>query len=374
MILPKTDISIMDVRNVLGYPSTDLGTLCSCDKINMWAKYKPVRNNFTTNRPSDWWRAQTGNCGIKVPSATSNFDNIINLKYEYEQPRGGSSEPYRLGDFAGYDSNAKAQYTVEFPELIYNNQKNYIRVRETGVSDTALLMSDIMGYQPDEMYLIACIKCNSTNSKSTVYATTPDPFTSSGLGNQTITLNFDETCLNWFLNGTTEITVGMCNFKLNGVTAQIPTTPAPLYYPLPFSDISEIRRTISNTGASSALSYGVILESISITNISYSQIQGTFTVINKNEDQLDRPFNTQDASYSLYITTEVGRDQWVNDPFYELTPSGSYLLAYNETKTFTFRVLTDYVYPTPYTYELRIEQEYDGAIRQLGHTTGEYNI
>lgn len=40
MILPNTDISIMDVRNILGYPSTDLGTLCSCDKVNKWSRYR----------------------------------------------------------------------------------------------------------------------------------------------------------------------------------------------------------------------------------------------------------------------------------------------------------------------------------------------
>ncbi len=34
MTLPDSNISIMDVRNVLGYPSTDLGTLCSCPNIN----------------------------------------------------------------------------------------------------------------------------------------------------------------------------------------------------------------------------------------------------------------------------------------------------------------------------------------------------
>lgn len=34
MILPNSDISIMDVRNALGYPSTDLGTLCSCPNVN----------------------------------------------------------------------------------------------------------------------------------------------------------------------------------------------------------------------------------------------------------------------------------------------------------------------------------------------------
>ena len=29
MILPNNNISIMDVRNCLGYPSMDLGTLCT---------------------------------------------------------------------------------------------------------------------------------------------------------------------------------------------------------------------------------------------------------------------------------------------------------------------------------------------------------
>ena len=29
MILPNSDISIMDVRNATGCPSTDLGTLCA---------------------------------------------------------------------------------------------------------------------------------------------------------------------------------------------------------------------------------------------------------------------------------------------------------------------------------------------------------
>lgn len=36
-------VSIEDVRTVLGVSSYDLGTLCKSEKINMWAKYKPVR-------------------------------------------------------------------------------------------------------------------------------------------------------------------------------------------------------------------------------------------------------------------------------------------------------------------------------------------
>ena len=116
MILPNSDISIMDVRNALGYPSTDLGTLCSCDKINMWAKYKPVPYNFTTNRPSEWWRGQTRECGIKVDYQQIGSESLLQQVkqkiidgYEFFKPmypKGGVSEPFRLGDFAGYNSNA----------------------------------------------------------------------------------------------------------------------------------------------------------------------------------------------------------------------------------------------------------------------------
>ena len=111
MILPKTDISIMDVRNALAYPSTDLGTLCSCEHINMWSKYKPVRHNFTTNRPSNWYRGYYNNNGINLVSYSNPKDAGLN-NWTYQPPIGGSNSPYRLGDFAGYNSNAMPMTTL----------------------------------------------------------------------------------------------------------------------------------------------------------------------------------------------------------------------------------------------------------------------
>ena len=111
MILPTTDISIMDVRNALGYPSTDLGTLCSCSAINMWAKYKPVRHDFTTDRPDNWWQSKLGNCGITF-NTFGNVQGLVNgisgtNGYTYQAPTGGTGSPYRLGDFAGYKTDAR---------------------------------------------------------------------------------------------------------------------------------------------------------------------------------------------------------------------------------------------------------------------------
>ena len=50
MTLGTTDVSTLSVRNILGYPSLDVGTLCSCgeDYINIWSPYKPVNYNGLT--------------------------------------------------------------------------------------------------------------------------------------------------------------------------------------------------------------------------------------------------------------------------------------------------------------------------------------
>lgn len=107
-------ISIDDVKSVLGESSNDLATLCKSAKINMWAKYKPTC--YPSPFPDDWYRARDGNYGISVPyyntleslynayfiDGDENHDN----GYAYERPSGGSAEPYRLGDFRGYNSRA----------------------------------------------------------------------------------------------------------------------------------------------------------------------------------------------------------------------------------------------------------------------------
>ena len=108
MILPNNNISIMDVRNCLGYPSMDLGTLCICDNVNMWSKHKPViwHSNTTDDNPN-WYKATDGKCGIEIPSLGSNFNIIDTSTWTRQKPGGGSGAPFRLGDFRGYNHNAK---------------------------------------------------------------------------------------------------------------------------------------------------------------------------------------------------------------------------------------------------------------------------
>ena len=94
MTLGTTDISIMAVRNVLGYPSTDLGTLCSCGEnyINIWSPYKPINYNGLT-LPDTMRERLTG-------------FKIVSNYLRYDPPVGGIESPYRLGDFRGYKSDA----------------------------------------------------------------------------------------------------------------------------------------------------------------------------------------------------------------------------------------------------------------------------
>lgn len=108
-------VSIDDVKNILGEPSNDLATLCKSSKINKWAKYKPINIgktfniterdrvncryglDFTTNSLlTDMFRR-----GSSFSINTYSLTDILNDTSEwiYSRPRGGSSSPYRLGDF-----------------------------------------------------------------------------------------------------------------------------------------------------------------------------------------------------------------------------------------------------------------------------------
>lgn len=107
-------VSIDDVKRALGESSNDLATLCKSENINMWAKYKPTC--YPSSFPDDWYKARDGNYGISVP-IYSNLESLYNAYfidgdkdhdngYSYERPSGGSAEPYRLGDFRGYNNKA----------------------------------------------------------------------------------------------------------------------------------------------------------------------------------------------------------------------------------------------------------------------------
>ena len=131
-------VSIDDVKSVLGESSNDLATLCKSPKINVWAKYKPTV--YPSPFPDDWYKAKDGNYGINitVDNRVSSWNNLV-AEYSkanngyiniYNRPTGGANAPYRLGDFRGYNHNAK-------PEIgDYLAATNYIEDQQISLSVT----------------------------------------------------------------------------------------------------------------------------------------------------------------------------------------------------------------------------------------------
>lgn len=104
-------VSIDDVKSLLGYSSNDLASLCTYEGINMWAKYKPVDSDNAFLDINTGWKGKRNDCNINYPKTT----NIYDIKGYYSQADNGfthrtASAPYRLGDFRGYNHNARSEY------------------------------------------------------------------------------------------------------------------------------------------------------------------------------------------------------------------------------------------------------------------------
>jgi len=83
MALGTTNISVTLVKTALGSGDNNVSGLCTASNINKWSRFKPVRGTYP--------QANDGKYG---------FDLANN--WSYLKPRGGASEPYRLGDFRQY--------------------------------------------------------------------------------------------------------------------------------------------------------------------------------------------------------------------------------------------------------------------------------
>lgn len=114
-----------DVASVLGLGTYDLATLCTSDKINVWAKYKPVKVNCIPEL-TERQRYEV-DYGIDVAYAMSLDIASLFTKAE-EEPSWRYIKPegyYRLTDFEGYNHNAKEPYRFSFPEESDTNKDTY---------------------------------------------------------------------------------------------------------------------------------------------------------------------------------------------------------------------------------------------------------
>lgn len=112
-------VSIADVKAVLNESSTDLGTLCKSNKINRWAKYKPMRKDGPL--PIFFAYRKAYHFGLSLPFCNDDIMNDLahdvltrtnTSGWSYLQPRGdmtgsgGVKEFYRLSDFVRYPTDS----------------------------------------------------------------------------------------------------------------------------------------------------------------------------------------------------------------------------------------------------------------------------
>lgn len=187
--LPTTNLTMADVRDTLaaygGSVDNTLESFFTTDaKINMWSKYKPVVSNDDFLNTDKRWQGANGKCGLTIPafSSVSAFRTGVTngtTGWSYTPPTGGSSAPYRLGDFRGYCATA----VNPIGDCVSNGLKdsnNYVQfdidVAVSGSSTTNLTLTDICldGYQGtplSEYYLGVYV----FNSSSWAFLTGTDP-------------------------------------------------------------------------------------------------------------------------------------------------------------------------------------------------------
>ena len=149
-------VSIYDVQQALGVASGDLGTLCKHENINKWAKFKPFRagqiaimpvvdsSGFPTKQSavgSHYQYLIGTNCGLYINyrnyGLNACLQKVISMMnagndddiWTYQPPTGGTSQPFRLVDFCGYNRYARP---FLWQTNIYNKQIGYRGSQDDG--------------------------------------------------------------------------------------------------------------------------------------------------------------------------------------------------------------------------------------------------
>lgn len=110
----STPINTTKVANTIQSSSRNVGVLCTASTINKWSKHKPIRYPKVDGLLEKEWRGTTADIfqniiyGLKVGTGGTNWKDLHNTDYKYVgRPTGGANAPYRLGDFRGYDHDAR---------------------------------------------------------------------------------------------------------------------------------------------------------------------------------------------------------------------------------------------------------------------------
>ena len=142
MAIVTAPIGLYDVMVALGESKEDIGTLCTSDKINQWAKYKPYR----INQPSDITDTQRKaiNFGLIMPTIYNTKAGLIaglrndGGSWGYDRPT--ALDWQRITDFVGYNHDAIPPFgTIKSQDLM--------------LSDGPVIPTEMPNSGPDEIKL-----------------------------------------------------------------------------------------------------------------------------------------------------------------------------------------------------------------------------
>ena len=147
MSLPYTELTIQMVAAELGEKSLKLSDLCTSKNINLFSWRKPFAYAANKVELDDYqaWRGRAYGfqmvAQIDKPEAGAEMPEM-----SYNPPSGGTEQPYRLGDFRGYDHNAKSPITMNITTE-YDDIKPTVCKLTFSQLDGQLTLSEIFNTQ-----------------------------------------------------------------------------------------------------------------------------------------------------------------------------------------------------------------------------------
>lgn len=200
--IPTSNVNLEDIRDTLiaggGSVANDATAYFSdAAAINPFSKHKPIKlavnfcQDFDSSRSdydADWWKGSDGNCGF-TPKQFTSFSDLITIMesidemngWVYNLPTGGSSSPFRLGDFCKYAASARPfSYNLSVPATASNQfESNTFDITAMGnvLNDTSVSWAD---FSTLKNYYFGAYLVRQENTANTVTVTATDTLEGGG--------------------------------------------------------------------------------------------------------------------------------------------------------------------------------------------------
>lgn len=141
-IIPNSNVLAVDIRDTLNANGSSCGNdilsfFNSNAVINIWSFRKPYHSISDLFKLTDE-QIRSINCGL-TPLQISSYTTLPTVMdggmngWEYKRPFGGTTSPYRLGDYVGYYPSARPMIQDFFVPEVASNQFENASVKATAI-------------------------------------------------------------------------------------------------------------------------------------------------------------------------------------------------------------------------------------------------